>query len=94
MGSNSRGKDGEGTSGVNKLEIEENYEYDEQEMKFLLPDRLTDPHHLVTQQEALNRSLCMSSGFKMGKKRNLFEAVTNKHLREVRVVQSRPDIGL
>lgn len=37
MGSNSRGKDGEGTSGVKK--DEENYEY-EQDMNFLPPEAL------------------------------------------------------
>jgi len=38
MGSNSRGKDGEGSSGVKKDE-EENYEY-EQDMKFVRPEAL------------------------------------------------------
>lgn len=37
MGSNSRGKDGEGSSGVKK--DEENYEY-EQDMKFVRPEAL------------------------------------------------------
>lgn len=47
MGSNSRGKDGEGTSGVNRVE-EDSYEYEQEEMRMrFLPAELQLLHSNV-----------------------------------------------
>ncbi|RDX61439.1 SNF1-related protein kinase regulatory subunit beta-2, partial [Mucuna pruriens] len=86
MGSNSRGKDGEGTSGLKK--DEDNYEY-QQDMNFLPPEAFfrntngfADP--LVQLPPLLVQP--------QGKERNLIEELRNKHPMKVpEVAMQRPE---